>query len=43
MRAETAQAEALDDRRLGLERRKGGIGAAALGHIGDDESRPSSA
>src|SRR5207302_5476789 len=37
MRAEAAQPEALDDGRLGLQRGKRRVGAAAFGDIADDE------
>ena len=35
MGAKTAQPEPFNDGRLGLERREGGVGAAAFGHVAD--------
>ena len=35
MGAKTAQPEPFNDRRLGLERREGRVGAAAFGHVAD--------
>jgi len=37
MGAKTAQPEPFNDRRLGLERREGRVGAAAFGHVADHQ------